>query len=378
MAHAVWNLLSPAQIWQLEEEEVLNAPAHIYKIWEKQFVSEPSKPNFYLNTELMQFTAGKTSKTLNYLAQIHYQSISDGLGNEHVITMLFASNSLLENKQWSSRTRHRFPEQKINVDILSSSIDSEYKNMRHLLSHLVTVGSRAIKDALPDIVVMCCHPTRIKETIGLLKTIVGVSFNCNIKFRFNFVFDECDKEEHLTQLCKFLKETKKDASDSLIDDIILVTATGCDKLLSEISKIYPHETFKNIDGKVKLPERAILNQDYMSFTDCIHTQHNGPEKPLDYIKSYKRLENEKLNGKIIFAPMENTVKSHNELAYYVKEKFGAHTLLINGTDKCFISPLGEKTKIDEFINDGEELHHGIVRWKKQIQMKSCLLLENIA
>ena len=72
-----------------------------------------------LNHELMQFTIGKTDKSLNYILS-HYISSNDD-DDKKQITIVVTNKSLAETAQWKYRIKKKFMNNnEINIKVLSS------------------------------------------------------------------------------------------------------------------------------------------------------------------------------------------------------------------------------------------------------------------
>ena len=343
-----------------------------------QMLSVESEPNikYYLNIELPQFSLGKTKKTLDYLREYHYGKSMNNNLNNHIITILITNNSLLETEAWKKRTGNKFKYTwcggKMNVDILSSKKTSKYTKIQEFEGVLFSNGSVERKKYLPNIVIMCNNPYRVERDMKDLFRCFKNWNNTNFTFTFNFVFDEIDKPQNLTQFTKFHKIIQE-YEVSNIQDIILITATPTSNIFNLEKKLI------NIDNKLKniiKDDRTQLNLNYRSFMDHKHIIIEGDMDPIKYI--IKTITNDssllyKDKPNIIFAPSKIWTRTHDDMGNipYFKEQ-GYVTLILNGKFKGFIDEDGNKETIEEFnmfhlckddYKNGIEIRDTLRKWK---------------
>ena len=99
-----------------------------------------NKINHVANTELMQFTLGKTEKTINNInieleEWIKYIDINDDTTPDKIIIpVIFTNNSLAETEQWEIRLNNSFNTLKIRT--VSSKSTADYSGANDLISHM--------------------------------------------------------------------------------------------------------------------------------------------------------------------------------------------------------------------------------------------------
>ena len=346
----------------------------------------------YLNTELPQYTHGKTEKMLNYLAEYYYKNFitQKNNGQEHPITIVGCNNSLLETMAWKDRSRKMFTKEvgdtTINIHILSSKKDADYSQMNALLADImVSAGKNARK--LPHIIIMCMNSTRIKGNarrgsmgvIHLLDVLKNWQHKPGLKFTFNFVFDEADKSRNLKLICELIKFIKREHI-YCVKEITLVTATpqGMFKKLKKVGIT----TLLNIDSKLDIGDRDIINANYMNIKEHNIELVEGPADPIEYFKHiiHKKPQLFENEGNIIFAPAKWRTAKHEAMAI---QKFttenGYWVLMINGYFKGFISPIGERNNLSKFKiehNINGELRDYLRKWR-EIHPRENLLITGL-
>ena len=93
---------------------------------------------FSLCTELTQFTMGKTEQSLKYISNVVEKYYINNVDcDQNIIEIIITNNSLLETEQWKIRTESKFNNYDfINVDILSSKSDSDYKHISDYIKQI--------------------------------------------------------------------------------------------------------------------------------------------------------------------------------------------------------------------------------------------------
>jgi len=325
---------------------------------------EENEIKYWLNTELPQYKIGKTGKLLKYLAEYYYRHDKPKNNNkEHIITVMATSNSLLESKQWKSRSnKYWYEKSGIIIQQLSSANDSEYNKMNALMGDLMSRASNK-RGTLPHIIIMCSNSARIdRDCINLLQMLSEWQ-NPSIKFKFNFMFDEVDKT--ISHICTLIREIKKRKVNYLVKDIILITATP-QSIYYRLKKEGVTELL-NLDTALDLQDRTIANEQYRSIKnhDCIKIE--GPEDPLNYAKHIMQKRPDlfdEISGKTIFAPAKYYISSHEEYGEFWREK-GWHVFLANGKFKGFIDTVGNRTRLRDYLKYGEETRDGLRRWRER-------------
>ena len=369
------NLLpSAAEFHSLTEEEkyaqlvsIFNGTSTMFQNFKASFEPEYDKENeikYWLNTELPQYKIGKTGKLLKYLAEYYYRHDKPKNNNkEHIITIMATSNSLLESKQWKSRSKKYWYEKSgIIIQQLSSANDSEYNKMNALMGDLMSRASNK-RGTLPHIIIMCSNSARIdRDCINLLQMLSEWQ-NPSIKFKFNFMFDEVDKT--ISHICTLIREIKKRKVNYLVKDIILITATP-QSIYPKLKKEGVRELL-NLDKALDLQDRTIANEQYRSIKnhDCIKIE--GPEDPLNYAKHIMQKRPDlfdEISGKTIFAPSKYYTRCHEECGKFWREK-GWHVFLANGKFKGFIDTVGNRTRLQEYLKKDEETRDGLRRWREK-------------
>ena len=153
-----------------------------------------NKINHVANTELMQFTLGKTEKTINNInieleEWIKYIDINDdATPDKIIIPVIFTNNSLAETEQWEIRLNNSFNTLKIRT--VSSKSTADYSGANDLISYMKECDIKS----LPNIIVMCMNGTRINTCMQLLEAFShkSPSPRNDIIIQFDTYFDEID------------------------------------------------------------------------------------------------------------------------------------------------------------------------------------------
>jgi len=312
-----------------------------------------------LNTELMQFTLGKTEKTINSIKQsqqdwLEYLQINDDtIPGTRIIPIILTNNSLAETEQWTIRLGKELEGMK--VVIVSSKETADYSNSSELINYMKECD---IND-LPSVIVMCTNGTRIKTCSKIFKAFSHLSHSPrkDIIIRFDPAFDEIDKQTGLLEV--FLKDLKRheymtsNNEYELINKILYITATP-NKQLFDTIKRFGVPDFENLDTDLERdyprPKHEDLVKAYKSMKDDAIIYHKSDSFPVKYVeellKHPKRYID--LNEKrIIFAPAENKITSHEEMTYLFTN-VGFTVLLHNGKFKGFVEPNGSRIPLEVF------------------------------
>jgi len=386
--HQIYDniILQKAQL-KLTKEELLNKQKQIKKI------SAENQIPITLCHELTQFTVGKTEQTLNQVAE-RYLLNSNNL-EDHLIEVLVTNNSLAETEQWKVRTKTKFGENDyINVDILSSSKDSDFNNIHQFISKIITSKNR---NDLPNVLIICFHKKRVCDDLfQLFETFCGGNYVLNsTKLKFHLSFDEPDANLGITST--FLSRYKK--YEHIISGIMFITATPYDEFWDMLIEngITQLLSLQNKTGFSKESYEEYL-ESYRSIKDHKFVPYNNDTpNPLEYIKKifegmYRELDasgNEIGEPKpyidetkpyTIFAPAHLYtetlgVGSHEEIVEYFTSK-GDTVYLSNGRFKGFVDPSGSRQLLTSFNEqhgiDGE-LRDSLRKWRQLNPRKNIVV-----
>ena len=312
-----------------------------------------------LNTELMQFTLGKTEKTINSIKQsqqdwIEYLQINDDtIPGTRIIPIILTNNSLAETEQWTIRLGEELDG--LKVVIVSSKETADYSNSSELINYM----KECDLNDLPSVIVMCTNGPRINTCREIFKAFSHLSHSPrkDIIIRFDPAFDEIDKQTGILKV--FLKDLNRreymtsDGEYELINKILYITATVTKGLFNTIRSFGVPE-FENLDTDLEKdfprPKHEDLVRAYKSMKDDAIIYNESDSMPVEYVKEI--LESSKRyidldERKIIFAPAENKVSSHEEMTE-VFANIGFTVLLHNGKFKGFVEPNGARTPLEEF------------------------------
>ena len=311
-----------------------------------------------LNTELMQFTLGKTEKTINSIKQsqqdwIEYLQINDDtIPGTRIIPIILTNNSLAETEQWTIRLGEELDG--LKVVIVSSKETADYSNSSELINYM----KECDLNDLPSVIVMCTNGTRINTCREIFKAFSHFSHSPrkDIIIRFDPAFDEIDKQTGLLKV--FLKDINRrqymtsNNEYELINKILYITATPTKGLFNTI-RGFGVPDFENLDTDLEKdfprPKHEDLVRAYKSMKDDAIIYIESDSMPVEYVKEI--LEHPEYidldERKIIFAPAENKVSSHEEMTE-VFANIGFTVLLHNGKFKGFVEPNGARTPLEEF------------------------------
>jgi hypothetical protein len=347
---------------KLSQKQITDDESNTLKILNNnRFIQELNpkyNTKFSLCTELTQFTMGKTEQSLQYISNIVEKYYINNIDcNQNIIEIIITNNSLLETEQWKVRTKSKFNRYEfINVDILSSKSDSDYK---HISSYITKITKAKEKSDLPNILIMCAHKARVgRDLIDLFESFSGhgiIGSNSSSSLLFQLTFDEPDS--YLGTLGHFLKDVKK--YDHIIKEISFVTATFYENCWKVLNKF---DIFRlNNLCKETLTEKSYDDyyNNYMSIKkhNLLECNYNT-KNPLDYISNI--FENPMAckppfnpnERKIIFAPAhicrnKEGVGSHDEVAkYFLNKKY--NVFVSNGLFKGFILSNGDEITLKSF------------------------------
>ncbi len=311
-----------------------------------------------LNTELMQFTLGKTQKTINSIKQsqkqwMEYLQINDDtVPGTRIIPIILTNNSLAETEQWTIRLGKELGG---GIVIVSSKVTADYSDSSGLINHMKECE---IND-LPAVIVMCTNGTRIKTCKKIFKAFSHLSHSPrkDIIIRFDIAFDEIDKQTGLLKV--FLQDLNRNQyltsnyECELINKILYITATPTKELFNTMGNFGVPE-FENLDTDLEKeyprPNHEDLVRAYKCMKDDAIIYHKSDSMPVEYVKEILESYIDLDERNIIFAPAENKVSSHEEMTE-VFTNIGFTVLLHNGDFKCFVEPNGERTPIDYFNNE---------------------------
>lgn len=386
--HQIYDniLLQKSQL-KLTKEELLHKQKQIKKI------SAENQIPITLCHELTQFTIGKTQQTLNQVAE-RYLLNSNNL-DDHLIEVLVTNNSLAETEQWKVRTKTKFGENDyINVDILSSSKDSDFNNIHQFISKIITSKNR---NELPNVLIICFHKKRVCDDLfQLFETFCGGNYVLNsIKIKFNLSFDEPDANLGITST--FLSRYKK--YEHIISGIMFITATPYDEFWDMLIEngITQLLSLQNKTGFSKESYEEYL-ESYRSVKDHKFIAYNNDTtNPLEYISkvfenTYREVDasgNEIEEPKpyidetkpySIFAPAHLYtetlgVGSHEEIVEYFTSK-GDTVYLSNGRFKGFVDPSGSRQLLINFNEEHNidgELRDSLRKWRQLNPRKNIVV-----
>ena len=312
-----------------------------------------------LNTELMQFSLGKTEKSMNHIEQdmIHWlkylETNNDTVPGTLVIPIILTNNSLAETEQWTIRLKGVFPDLKIKI--VSSKHTADYSHGIEIISVMKECD---IKD-IPNVIVMCTNSSRLDTCFQLFNAFSHLSHSPrnDVIIRFNAYFDEIDKQTGL--LKKFIENINNhkymcalDVEETLIQKIIYITATPDPNFWKTLVNKLDIPELENIDGLIEenytRPDHEELVKNYKSIlNDCLII-HNSESLPVNYVTEVLNGDTIDLQSRnIIFAPAENKTKTHDEMSSVFK-KLDFTVLKHNGHFKGFEYPNGDTMTLETF------------------------------
>jgi|SaaInlV_150m_DNA_3_1039698.scaffolds.fasta_scaffold01100_11 hypothetical protein len=334
---------------------------------------------FVLNHDLAQCKS-KTELALQYIALYHYHNSEKYRYNNNnekpvkLISIVFTNNSLLEGKAWKSRTSAKFKNQNILVQRLASDVgknSDDFCKGSELLATFATYAGKEEKSQLGDVLIMCNHPQRINDMIDVLHTMNGLGSKVHdVTFKYNIYFDECDAGMCQSNLIRFVSALYEKELTHLIDEVQLITATPTEEMHRSLIKISPDAgKLLNLKNRIPSIEKGSTTRikDYKTILDQEHIPFEGPVKPTSYVLSLNSSKPEIFKeGKIYFIPAHHYCKEHNKMANLALfQNKGYWKLVLNGKEKGFTSPLGEKKSILPDLKKGGELRDVLRKWRKE-------------
>lgn len=331
------NSTAMFDMWKRMDKEERNAMWIAMAMMDRESIIT----TMYLNQERMQYSLGKTEKALQFASQHYYGNYSNN-DKDHNLCFIVTNNSLAETEQWKVRVGKKFGS--LNIAIFSSKFDANFNKIDSLISSLST----ALPKDLPHIIILCCHPQRIKNDIPKLLEFTKKTIRVDgYRFITNFIFDEVDKTENLNLVVNLVNKFQ---NYNYVQDIIWITATP----LKEFWKTLRRNGIRqltNLDNKLDdIPDRISLNSQYCKITDHNHINvSNRPTLPVQYVKYILEETNHiNLNEKnVLFVPAENNTKSHAKMVELLNDK-GFIVMIHNGKHKEFRLPGGDVMTIFDF------------------------------
>ena len=321
---------------------------------------------FKLCIKPTQFTKGKTEDTLCDLTQRYLLNVNET--DYHLIDIIVTNKSLPETEQWKIRTDNTFKKFKnITIDILSSKSN----NYNTIGSYIQNILSCKTKDALPNILIICYHATRVCNDLITMFNIFGGNnyIQQTNKIKFHISFDEPDANLGVTK--KFIKKIKEFIDKELIIGILFITATPIEhfwKMLNDsgITTLLN----MNFNNTHNFDEEF---NNYRAFKDHNIIEYNNETvNPLCYIMDVfaNNLINEN-ERKIIFTPAHlytdtDGVGSHMEVVSYFNDKKYC-VFIMNSKFKGFIYPNKSRIELSQFNIQNKisgELRDTLIKWNE--------------
>jgi len=334
-----------------------------------------------------QWTESKTYTAIENMKYLKDIGISSGydlrqnrLGRNHRMIIVFTNKSLTETDQWLGRIEVL---EGLRIKVLSSVAKTSggYQDVNCLLGNIISAKERS---EIPDILIMCAHKTRVKDTETLVVTLArcaGSLKHIGIEdIDFTIMFDEADKNETLTYTAHFIEKTGiLTGQCPQVKELYLITATPFNNFWKRLAGMGIHTLYnaKHAFCGRDMSYDELLNQ-YRQIDDndieFFPDNHDGPvdyaRRVMESPKFNKPLKNS-MNSKVVFAPSGKTVGSHMDMKDMFLEK-GYDCLVINGGKKGFYSHSEEGTvsfqKIKQFnkkhnIKTGQ-LYDTLVKYKE--------------
>ena len=352
---------------------------------EKEVEEEDKRPEFLLNYAPTQFPLGKTKEAIFQI--LKNQDINHAMSSRKVFpcTIVFSRNSKTETEQWTARVGK---ECKKVIMLSSKSKTKENENEKHAKNELdiLNLFLKADKTGdLPNCLMMCNHPQRIKDMIEIIKKFQNHTVKLDKKtgytsIKFDIYFDEAPL--CTSNIKKFITElnlTNKNKS-SVIGSIMFITATPEDKKFLKIMKKLEIKDLLRYWQTEKTPIEKYnkLLEIYRSIRQHKNIPHdNMTNDPVEYVRSY--LLEIKSKSNIIFCPSTYKVKGHEEMcSMFLKENY--IVIIHNGKNKEFRFPNGGPTiTIDQYRKDNEiegELRDILVHFRKKYPKSNIAITGN--
>ena len=250
----------------------------------------------------------------------------------HNLNLVFTDNSIVQSNQWTKRLAD---EDEIRVWNLGSCKDAHHSNIStaiHDIFSAVKVGE------LPNVIVMCTHPTRFDDIVRLIK-FIGTNHHGNsyFKFKLNCFFDEPDVTTNASKIFKFLDELQKNDTNKdnyIVNEMVYISATFMGKFIEKL-----HEDYIDSERCRTLYSCSNLD-DYRSVLANKCRRIDSKYDTMDSVEAAKTLMNEEKiainpQPKVIFAPADVKVESHTRMREMFQEEYRYDVLVINGKEKKF-------------------------------------------
>ena len=307
------------------------------------------------NTELMQFTLGKTEKAICSIKNewlTHLEINDDSVPDTLVIPIILTNNSLAETEQWTIRLKDQLPI--LNIVIISSKDTADYTNSSELINYIKECDRKDI----PNVIVMCTNGVRINTCYMLFNAFshLSPSPRSDINIKFDPIFDEVDKQTKL--LKKFLKKLNDKSymvpntnNIPLINKIQYISATLDKDFWKMLIKLGVPE-LENLDSILEnnfpRPSHEELINNYKTIENDALIYHESISNPVEYVEEFLNSDGFDINIRnIIFAPAKNTIESHESMMKLFNN-LNFTVLLHNGEFKGFVEPNGDRTSLDTF------------------------------
>lgn len=250
----------------------------------------------------------------------------------HNLNLVFTDNSIVQSNQWTKRLAD---EDEIRVWNLGSCKDAHHSNISTAIHDIFS--AEKVGD-LPNVIVMCTHPTRFDDIVRLIK-FIGTNHHGNsyFKFKLNCFFDEPDVNTNASKIFKFLGElqkidTKKD--NYIVNEMVHISATFMGSYIKTLYEDY-------IDADQCRTLYSCSNLDH--YRSVLMNNCKIIDKKYDTMNSAEAAETlmdeegiaRKPGKKIIFAPADVKVESHTQMRKLFQNKYKYDVLVINGKEKKF-------------------------------------------
>ena len=365
-------------------------------VMERELAIANPPSSIYMITGVTQ--GNKTESTLRNLekrfrkAALMNKSKTD---NEHRIALVFTDCSIQQTEQFKVRAGNKFND-KVQQDVFADSENTSFKSWvfssskdsdKCRIDGLIVALLDAEPHNLPDMLIMCCHPTRVANIQQLITYFDGGQ--CNMKegkLKFDIYMDEVDK--HCGHLRTVLQSV---LCFPIVDQLYLITATP----YQNIWTILEEEGISSCQcvqlGKDDPVYQCVVeNDNYRKLSDhtACYLEENLP--PVEYahavLCTLPKLPETNQSGRIIFAPAQTQIMSHNEMellflhigftVYKSNGKFKGFSRLV---DTGNVTKQIERTSIDKYRNQfglRGELREVFAHWKMN-NMKENLAITGL-
>ena len=348
---------------------------------EKEVEEEDKRLKFLLNYAPTQFVVGKTSAAIMQI--LKNQEIENCMNSSKIFpcAIVYSRNSSLETEQWTARVGIKC-KKVITLSSKSKSTENQAKNELDILNLFLKADKTG---DLPNCLMMCNHPQRIKDMVEIIKKFQNHTVKLDKKtgytsIKFDIYFDEAPL--HASNIENFITNldlTNKN-KPSMIKDIMFITATPDDQKFLKMLKILNiNVLLREWQTENMTPEECIkLSEKYRSIKQHKPLYYdNMTNDPVEYVRSY--LPNIKSKSNIIFCPSTYKVKGHEEMcSMFLKENY--IVIIHNGTNKEFRFPNGRPTiTIDQYRKDNKivgELRDILVHFRKKYPKSNIAITGN--